>query len=367
MTPGQARDLVVDIVISNHDYGDFVTEAMDSACAQTHPNVNVIAVDDGSTDDSRTRMRAYEGRVDLVLKENGGQASALNAGAERCQGDLVIFLDADDRLRPAAAALVAGSFAADPQLAKVEYRMAVIDAAGRSTGATKPSGHLRPLTGDLRRAALAFPFDLAWLPTSGNAFRTDLLRRILPIPERDYPRCGADWYVVHLTALLGDVASLDVVGGEYRVHGRNAYEPQEPRLDLGHVRDSIAYAQPTSRALIRLADEIGIERPDRILSIADLANRLISLKLEPELHPVPGDSVRGVVGDSIRAARRRFDVSLPMKMLFVAWFASVAASPRPLARRLAELFLFPERRVSLNRLLGRMQRRNEDPGLPNEA
>ncbi len=49
----------------------------------------------------------------MVLKENGGQASALNAGMERCEGDVVIFLDADDTLHPDAAARVAAAFAAE--------------------------------------------------------------------------------------------------------------------------------------------------------------------------------------------------------------------------------------------------------------
>jgi glycosyltransferase involved in cell wall biosynthesis len=368
MRSRQGADHGIDIVISNYNYAAFVTDAIESACRQTHPNVNVIVVDDGSTDNSRDRLRPYEGRVEIVLKENGGQASALNAGMARCRGDVVMFLDADDLLRPHAAARVADAFAADPGLSKLQFRMAVIDAAGRPTGVTKPTGHLRAPTGDLRRAELAFPFDLPWLPGGGSAFRADALRRILPIPERDYPRCGADWYVVHLTALLGKAALLDAVCAEYRVHGRNGYEPQDTRLDLCHVRNSIAYAEATTQALARLADELGLEHPDPILSVSDLANRLISLKLEPQLHPVPHDRAGRLVADAVRAASRRFDVTWPMKLLFVAWFLAVAASPRPLARRLGELLQFPEGRyTSFNRLLGRLRRKSGNRGLAGEA
>jgi hypothetical protein len=364
MRSPQGADLPVDIVISNHDYGAFLTDAIESASRQTHPDVNVIVVDDGSTDDSRNRLRSYEGRVEIVLKENGGQASALNAGMARCRGEVVMFLDADDVLRPHAAARVSHAFAADPALAKVQFRMAVIDAAGRPTGVTKPTAHLPPPTGDLRRAELAFPFDLAWLPGGGTAFRSGALRRIFPIPEQEYPRYGADWYVVHLTALLGTAAALDEVCADYRVHGRNAYEPEGTRLDLRHVRDSITYAGATSRALARLADELGLQRPHRILSMSDLGNRLISLRLEPELHPVPGDRARRLVADAARAAGRRFDRSGPTKVLLLTWFLTVAVSPRPLVRRLGEFFLFPEgRRASLNRLLGRLYGRNAHRGV----
>jgi hypothetical protein len=356
MSSGQPGALAVDIVVTNHNYGSYLAGAIDSALRQTHPQVRVVVVDDGSTDESRQVLRGFKDRVEVVLKERGGQASALNAGIERCAGDVLLLLDADDILRPEAAERVAAAFERDADLAKVQFRMAVIDAGGRLTGATKPTGHLLPPTGDARRAELAFPFDIAWLPGGGTAFRTQLVRRILPIPELDYPYCGADWHLVHLSALLGPAAALDEVCAEYRIHGRNGYELDAPRLDLNHVRDSILYAGATCRSLERLADEMEMERQRPILSLSDLANRLISLKLEPQRHPVAEDRTATLLVASLHAVKRRFDVSWLMKGLFSAWFLAEAVAPRPLARRLAELFLFPERRRTFNRLLGRLQR-----------
>ena len=331
MTPAGA-DLGVDIVIGNHDYGAFVTEAVASALGQNHPRVHVVVVDDGSGDDSRERLRPFADSVTLLLQENRGQAAALNAGLRHCRGEVVIFLDADDLLRPDAAARVAAAFAADPELAKAQFRMEVIDADGRATGATKPPPHLPLPSGDLRRAELSFPFDIPWLPTSGNAFRASALARILPIPDSEHSRCGADWHLIHLTTLLGRVASLDEVGASYRVHGANNYEQREPRLDLAHLRQTIGYAGPTTAALEALADELGLERPQRILAVSDLANRLLSRRLDPARHPLPGDTVAGLVADGLRASRRRFDVSLPRRQCFAARFALTASAPRPLAR-----------------------------------
>jgi hypothetical protein len=355
MSP-RASDLVVDIVINNHNYGAFLEEAIESACRQTHERVNVLAVDDGSTDDSREILARYGDRIGLILQENGGQAAALNAGMERCRGDVVIFLDADDVLRPEAAARVAAAFAADEGVSKVQFRMETIDSRGRPTGELKPAGHLPLPNGDVREAELAYPYDLVWMATSANAFRAEAVRRILPIPQREYPVTGADWYLVHLTALLGRVVSLDSVGAGYRVHGANSYELTADRLDLDHLRQAIGFAASTSRELLRLAGELELARPERILSIADLANRMASLKLDPARHPIAGDRATGLLADAVAAVRRRQGVSLAMKATFVAWFAAMAASPRGLARRLAELFMFPERRRSLNRLLGRLQR-----------
>lgn len=354
--------LAVDVVITNHNYGRFLEAAIESALAQTLAGVRVVVVDDGSTDSSREVLEAYRGRAQVVFKQRGGQASALNAGIAHCEGDVLLLLDADDVLRPVAAERVAAAFAADPDLVKVQFRMAVVDAEGRPTGATKPSGHLLPPTGDVRRAELAFPFDLAWLPGGGTAFRTDSVREILPIPEADYPAFGADWYLVHLAALVGSSAALGEVCAEYRIHGGNGYELDTPRLDLDHIRDAIVYAGATCRSLERRADVLGLRRPRRILSLSDLANRLISLRLAPGLHPVEGDTRRALLGSSLRAVGRRFDVSWPMKGIFFAWFAAEALAPRPLAGRLAELFLFPERRPTVNRLLGRLQRSDPRAG-----
>lgn len=350
------RELGVDVVIANHNYGRFLGAAIDSALAQTRPGVRVIAVDDGSTDDSREILAAYEDRIEVIFKERGGQASALNAGIARCEGDVLLVLDADDVLRPEAADLVAAAFEADPDLVKVQFRMEVIDAEGKRTGIKKPFEHLLAPTGDVRRAELAFPFDLAWLPGGGTSFRLSSLRELLPIPEADYPRHGADWYLVHLTALSGSSGALDEICAEYRIHGGNGYELDATQLDLNHVRDAIAYAAATFRSLERRADEIGLARPDRILSLSDLGNRLISLRLAPEEHPLPDDTRLSLLRDSLRAMHRRFDISVPMKAMFLVWFTLEAVLPRPFAHRLAELFLFPERRRTLNRLLGRLRR-----------
>jgi glycosyltransferase involved in cell wall biosynthesis len=347
----------VDIVVTNHNYARFLGEAIESACAQTHPEVKVVVVDDGSTDGSRGLLRGFEDRVEVVLKEQGGQASALNAGLERCQGEVLLVLDADDRLRPQAAERVAAAFAADPGLSKVQFPMAIVDAQGAPTGEVKPGGHLQAPTGDQRRAELTFPFDLPWLPGGGTGFRTEAVRRILPIPAADYPRSGADWYLVHLTALLGEAALLDEVCAEYRVHGDNAYELDRDEIDLDRLREAVGFAGATTRSLEALAAELGLEHPRPILSCADLANRLVSLKLDPARHPVASDRPLGLLRDAFHATRRRFDVSSPMKAMLVAWFALEALAPRRLARPLAELFLFPGRRSGANRLLGRLQRR----------
>lgn len=360
--PGAAAELTVDVVIDNYNYAAFLGAAIESALTQTHDQVAVIVVDDGSTDGSREVLAGYEDRVEVVLKENGGQASAFNAGIEHSRGDVVVLLDADDLLHPEAAARAAAAFAADPALVKVQCRMDTIDAAGHSTGAIKPPAHLPMPSGDMRRAELAFPFDLTWLAMSANAFRAEALRRVLPIPEPNFQIC-ADWYLVHLTALLGPVASLEEIGASYRVHGANNYEQQTPRLNLDHVRQTIGLTEATVAELERLADEEGLVRPHPVLSLWALAHRLISLRLDPARHPLAGDSRVGIVRLATIAARRRFDVAAAKKLAFVAWFALTAVVPRRFVPQLAALFLYAERPEPFNRLLGHLQRRQTEDDL----
>jgi glycosyltransferase involved in cell wall biosynthesis len=132
----------VDVVVNNYNYGRFLCTAIESALDQAYEHVTVIVVDDGSTDDSREVIASFGDRIVPVLKENGGQASAFNAGLTRSHGDIVVFLDADDLLAPQAAERIAAAFRGEPQLAKVHYRLAVIDQAGQPTGEIKPSTHI---------------------------------------------------------------------------------------------------------------------------------------------------------------------------------------------------------------------------------
>jgi glycosyltransferase involved in cell wall biosynthesis len=350
--------LSVAVVVDNFNYGRFVADAVESALAQTYPHVKVYVVDDGSTDESRDVLAEYADRVELVFKSNGGQASAFNAGFERCREDVVIFLDADDMLLPHAAELAVDAFAADPQLVKVQSHLEVIYGPGEPT-IVIPDPHLPLPNGDVRADELRSPFDLVWVATSGNAFRRTALERILPIPETRFAR-SADWYLVHLVALLGPVRSLTQVGARYRVHGQNSYQLLTDELSLPHVRATIAFAAETENELLRLADELHMPRArGPVLSVADVAHRLISLRLDPAEHPRRDDTRAKLLVKGVRAALRRRNVRWPLRLAYIGWFVATAIAPDPAVRHLANWFLFSSHRRALNRVLGRLNRRRK--------
>jgi CTP:molybdopterin cytidylyltransferase MocA len=345
----------VDIVVNNHNYARFLRAAIESALAQTHGDVTVVVVDDGSTDDSRMVIESFGDRVVPVLKENEGQASAFNTGIAKARGDIVIFLDADDLLDPRTAERVAELFRDRPGLARAHYRLAVIDETGSPTGEIKPSPHIPLPSGDLRTAMTRFPFDLARPATSGNAFSARVLDEIAPVPTGG--RTAADWYVVNVAALYGPVGALDETLGCYRVHGGNQHALEGATIDLAHVRATIERTIRAKGYLQEAATRLGLPWDPRDASMCEVADRAISRKLDPANHPVPGDTLLRLVALGVRAARRRFDIGVGMKVGFAGWLACLAVAPRPVARRLAEVFVFPERRRALNGWIAKLHRR----------
>jgi glycosyltransferase involved in cell wall biosynthesis len=85
------------VVIPAYQAAETIAGAVGSALDQSLPAHEVIVVDDGSTDDLAGALSPFEGRIELVRKENGGVSSARNAGIEIATGEFVAILDADDR------------------------------------------------------------------------------------------------------------------------------------------------------------------------------------------------------------------------------------------------------------------------------
>ena len=337
------RPPAVDIVIDNYNYGRYLAAAVDRALAQTYPRTEVVVVDDGSTDESRDVIASYGSRVRAVLKENGGQASAFNAGLAAAGGQVVVFLDSDDLLLPTAAGAV-DALGSRPDAVKVVFRASVIDAQGAPTGRVEPPLHLPLAAGDIRAQTLSHAFDLTWPPLSAHVFRRSALAQILPIPEDDF-RTLADWYLAHATSLLGQVVALERPGAGYRLHGANAYLLGDSGDSLAQIRSSIVHAQRTTAALDRIGRERGLLPPARVeVSTSTAARRLLSLRLAADRHPLADDDRWKSWRDGLRATRRRTDTAPRVRAATVAWFSLTALAPRPVVARLGQLFLEPARR-----------------------
>ena len=98
----RARDTMmkVSVVIPTYNRAAFLVEAIDSVLAQTWKPMEIIVVDDGSTDGTREALGRYGDRVRYFYKENGGPSSARNLGIKKARGTYVAFLDSDDVWEP---------------------------------------------------------------------------------------------------------------------------------------------------------------------------------------------------------------------------------------------------------------------------
>lgn len=91
---------LVSAIIPTYNCSQYLSQAIDSALAQTYPLVEVVVVDDGSTDDTAAVVQRYGSRVRYVRQENAGTAAARNTGIRNSSGELIALLDHDDRWLP---------------------------------------------------------------------------------------------------------------------------------------------------------------------------------------------------------------------------------------------------------------------------
>jgi glycosyltransferase involved in cell wall biosynthesis len=225
---------LVSVIITSYNYGPYLAEAIESALKQTYARTEVIVVDDGSVDASRAIIARYGDRIIPILKENGGQASAFNAGFAKSSGDVLLFLDSDDVLCSTTAGQAVDHFRSSG-VAKVHWNLRLMEADGTKTERVHwplsiPAPDGRPpdeangpelSEGDLREAVLrGGPFGYAWPVTSGNAWARRFIERIFPMPEKEFV-IGPDLYLATLAPLFGTIQRIKEPQGFRRIHAEN--------------------------------------------------------------------------------------------------------------------------------------------------
>ena len=208
----------VTVLIDTYNYGRYIEEAIESVLAQDFPaeEMEILVVDDGSTDDTRARVGKYADRVKYIYKENGGQASAFNRGLAEARGELIFFLDADDYWRPGKLRKIADLFAQHLEAGMIYHRYEELD---------EVSGKISPLAAPIISGFLPKrKVDLIsyWIyPTSTLAFRREALKVLLPVPEG--LKIQADAYLAALVVFLEPVIGVEEPLAVYRVHGKNLF------------------------------------------------------------------------------------------------------------------------------------------------
>ncbi|HWK66039.1 MAG TPA: glycosyltransferase [Rhizobiaceae bacterium] len=317
----------VSIIIPNYNYARFLQRSIGSSLEQNYPDVEVIVVDDASSDNSPDVIGSYGGAITARLRErNGGHAAAFNTGLEASSGEIVLFLDADDYLYPEAVSQIVEAW--DEKTAQVQFRLHIVDEAQHVKDVFPPpelpfdSGDVVPKL--LRKGRYQTTV------TSGLAFRRSTLETIMPIPEPDF-RQGADGYLATLAPLYGQVRSIDECLGAYRIHGVNHSVFGERLAERARWR--VRHDFRRMDALADQASEIGLTvAPEAVLhDPVHLEERLASLCSDRQHHPIANDSKLALATAGAKATLET-SASLRRRVLLAAWFLSVGVLPQHMAR-----------------------------------
>lgn len=205
----------VSVVVNNFNGEQFLRAAIDSALAQDHPLVEVIVVDDCSTDGSAAVIESYGDRVRAVLRqENGGQVAAINEAWPLSCHEIVIFLDGDDMLMPHTASALAAVWKTN--LSKVQYCLATINASGELQDYVWPEYPPHLDTAAIRQQLLR-EGNYPSVAACGNAYARSFL-------QRRGIRSELRWMdqMLEIDApFFGDVMTIRQPLAYYRFHGQS--------------------------------------------------------------------------------------------------------------------------------------------------
>ena len=219
----------VSVVMATFNRASYIEEALDSLARQGRPSLEVIVVDDASTDDTRARVERHGlgSRIRYRLQPaNQGASVARNVGVEMARGDVIVFLDSDDILEPSHHAVMLEVMRSSPSVGLFSCDARMIDPSGQpldSRTYTEIQGAIkgwRPSTGrrslaDIFRFSTSFP---------GMAVRRDVYLRLGGLDQALFPLDDYDLQLRVAGAGHGVHYEHQTLA-RYRVHGANESGP----------------------------------------------------------------------------------------------------------------------------------------------
>lgn len=212
----------VSVLVNTYNHERFIAQAIQSVLDQDFPadQIELIVVDDGSTDSTAQILQRFLPRIHYIHKQNGGQVSAFNAGVAEAHGEIIAFLDGDDLWARNKLSSVLAAFQKNPVIACVGHAYYEVDENGSILSTIIPtSDRLRlenPRVAQLSSSLRVF------LGTSRLAMRRTVLDRTLPVPP------GLPFFdnfiFSQAVAISGAILLLDPLC-YYRLHSQNLYVP----------------------------------------------------------------------------------------------------------------------------------------------
>lgn len=311
----------ISIIINNYNYGIYIENAIHSALVQTYDQVEIIVVDDGSTDHSREIISKYKDKVKVIFKENGGQGSACNEGFKASKGEIICFLDADDFYYPEMAEKVMKLW--NPEIAKIHFRLTKVDNKLKNVGVI-PSSKRSLAVGEVWKDVFLCGNAIS-PPMSGNAFSRKALEQLMPIPEDTYFQ-SADSYLLKRAPFFGRYEVIDEPLGVYRIHGNNYslnvnYNNYSEMIRrISHANDVFPFLQTQAQK-----KNITVNKDFQYKNTVLLRYRILSFRINPGQHQFQGDSYGKLFGLTFRNCllhkrygipRRFYELFLTLWMFF---------------------------------------------------
>ena len=241
---GSASHPLVSVIVPAYGHERYISEALDSIVEDGYPNLEVVAIDDGSPDKTWDLIDAWRmahaGRVGIIAlrQENMGLTRTLNRLLELANGQYVALLTSDDRLRPDGIAHRVGFLGSNPRIAAVFGDCRVIDANGaviaqRGVGFGDP----RRRVGLLRDPAREI---VSHWGVQGSVilFRRDAIRSMGGYSE---DLMIEDWDLYLRLASEGRIAYVDRIVADYRWHGSNTVDSAERAPDIANEMRHVAW------------------------------------------------------------------------------------------------------------------------------
>lgn len=209
----RARHPTVSVVIPVYNRARFVGETVTSVLGQTWPEVEIIAVDDGSTDGSRAVLESFGNRVRILQHPGGanrGQSAALNLGLGAARGEYVALLDSDDLWLPDKLSLQVRFLERHPDVGLVYCNGWAVDETGKPLYRIYEAGH------EEHSQPERVLKDCYFLLPNNAMLRMDVMRRAGPFDET--LRAAQDHDMAIRVAEITRLAYLDVDVFRYRRH-----------------------------------------------------------------------------------------------------------------------------------------------------
>ena len=269
----------VTVLIDTYNHERFIEEAIVSVLEQDFPRaeVDILVVDDGSTDRTPEIVRKFEPHVRMLRKTNGGQGSAFNAGIPETRGEIVAFLDGDDWWAKAKLSVVMEYLACRPHIGILGHGIYEIDSDTRETTTTTPR-HGGEIRFDTVAGGRFFRQMMCFFGTSRVTMRRSVLSRVLPVPESLVVE--ADEFISIMSAAYSAAGLLQQPLTFYRLHANNLFQVR--RKDEVKLRRIQMVLAALARELrIRLgSSSVGSEIIDAIVEPLDVGSTRLRLTLD---------------------------------------------------------------------------------------